>query len=52
MLKSTFDKVKDYALRGGLSEGEATAYAAEFIEVLGQLEAAESVSCDCGCTDA
>jgi hypothetical protein len=52
MPKSLFEKAKDYALGKGLSEGEADAYAAEFIEVLGKLEAAESLSCDCGCVDA
>ena len=51
-MKSLSDKVKDYALEHGLSEEEAKAYVAEFIQTLGELEAAASLSCDCGCVDA
>lgn len=48
-MPSLFDKAKDSALEAGLPEREAAAYATEFIQTLGELEAAERLNCDCGC---
>ena len=49
MSKSVFEKAKDSAMEAGLPEREAAAYAAEFIQVLGEKEAAERLNCACGC---
>ena len=48
-MPSLFDKAKDSALEVGLTEEEATAYAAEFIQVLGEVDAAARLNCGCGC---
>ena len=46
---SSFNKAKEWAMEVGLPEREAATYAADFIQVLGQEEAADRLSCACGC---
>lgn len=46
---NTFDKVRESAIDAGLTESDAKAYAAEFIQVLGLQEATDRINCGCGC---
>jgi len=46
---STFDRLKEWGMEVGLSEGEAAFYATEYIKAKGLEAATEAVSCACGC---